>query len=359
LNSLVEKLAINYSLLFNAKTPMIPLTDTSWQTQSWQQLLKSAITEPEQLARILNIELEAGYKNGAAAFPLRVPWPYLARIKRGDPTDPLLLQVLPQAAEALEVPGYQLDPLQELSQSPAPGLIQKYHSRVLVVTTGACGIHCRYCFRRHFPYEDFQPDQTDWDRIFESISADTSIEEVILSGGDPLLLNDRQLAKIADRLSQIPHIRTLRLHTRLPIVIPQRIDSALLAWIRASDLNIIMVVHTNHANEIDSLVANAMAELRGAGVTLLNQSVLLRGINDRVEDLVTLSRTLFYAGILPYYLHVLDPVAGAAHFDLTEASAQALMAEVTKRLPGYLVPKLAREIPGEASKTQLAYPATV
>jgi len=340
---------------------MIPLTDTSWQTQSWQQLLKSAITEPAQLARILGIELDREFANdlgktAETAFPLLVPWPYLARIKRGDRADPLLLQVLPQAAEALAVPGYTLDPLQELTQSPIPGLIQKYHSRVLVVTTGACGIHCRYCFRRHFPYEDFQPDQADWDRIIESISADTSIEEVILSGGDPLLLGDRQLAKIAERLSQIPHVHTLRLHTRLPIVIPQRIDSALLAWVGASDLNIVMVVHANHANEIDSVVSAAMAKLRSAGVTLLNQSVLLRGVNDKVDDIVALSRQLFQAGVLPYYLHVLDPVAGAAHFDLPEVQAQALMAEVATRLPGYLVPKLARETPGEASKTQLAFP---
>lgn len=339
---------------------MIPLTDTSWQTQSWQQLLKSAITEPIHLARILGIELETELDIAAAdaiAFPLLVPWPYLARIKRGDRQDPLLLQVLPQAAETLTVPGYELDPLKELTQSPVPGLIQKYHGRVLVVATGACGINCRYCFRRHFPYADFQPDQADWDRIIESVSADTSVEEVILSGGDPLLLNDRQLAKIAERLSQIPHVRTLRLHTRLPIVIPQRIDSALLAWVNACDLNIVMVVHSNHANEIDPLVTDAMTKLRSAGVTLLNQSVLLRGVNDRVDDLVALSRALFQAGVLPYYLHVLDPVAGAAHFDLPEIQAQALMAGVAKLLPGYLVPKLAREIPGEASKTQLAFPA--
>jgi EF-P beta-lysylation protein EpmB len=357
---LVEKLAINYSLLFNAKTTMIPLTDTSWQTQSWQELLKSAITEPRHLARILDIEIETELDIAAAdtiAFPLLVPWPYLARIKRGDREDPLLLQVLPQAAETIAVTGYELDPLQELAQSPISGLIQKYHSRVLVVATGACGIHCRYCFRRHFPYEDFQPDQADWDRIIASISTDTSIEEVILSGGDPLLLNDRQLARIAERLSQIPHVRTLRLHTRLPIVIPQRIDSALLKWVSASDLNIVMVVHANHANEIDSLVIDAMTKLRNAGVTLLNQSVLLKGINDRAQDLVALSRHLFQAGVLPYYLHVLDPVAGAAHFDLPEVKARALMAEVATLLPGYLVPKLAREIPGEASKTQLAFSA--
>lgn len=339
---------------------MITLTDTSWHTQSWQQLLKSAITEPTHLARILGIELDIALDIAAAdtiAFPLLVPWPYLARIKRGDREDPLLLQVLPQAAETIAVPGYEHDPLQELTQSPTPGLIQKYHSRVLVIATGACGINCRYCFRRHFPYQDFQPDQADWDRIIASISDDTSIEEVILSGGDPLLLNDRQLARIAARLSQIPHVRTLRLHTRLPIVIPQRIDSALLNWVGASDLNIVMVVHSNHANEIDSFVTDAMRKLRDAGVTLLNQSVLLRGVNDQAEVLVNLSRKLFQAGVLPYYLHVLDKVAGAAHFDLPEVQAQTLMAEVATLLPGYLVPKLAREIPGEASKTQLSFPA--
>jgi EF-P beta-lysylation protein EpmB len=347
---LVEKLAINYSLLFIAKDLMIPLTDVGWQTQSWQALLKSAITDPAELARILHIDVPIF----SADFPLLVPWPYLSRIRPGDPLDPLLLQVLPQPQEAVEVAGYVTDPLQELGQSPVPGVIQKYHGRLLVVATGACGINCRYCFRRHFPYAEFQPSSADWEQIIRTVEADSTITEVILSGGDPLLLNDRQLASIAERLANIKHVTTLRLHTRLPVVIPQRIDAALLDWIGQTRLQVVVVLHINHSAEIDASVAAATRSLTAAGVTLLNQSVLLKGINDQVEILTDLSRALFAIGVLPYYLHVLDAVAGAAHFDLPETRARQLLAEVVKKLPGYLVPRLAREIPGAASKTNLA-----
>ncbi|MDP4597445.1 MAG: EF-P beta-lysylation protein EpmB [Pseudomonadales bacterium] len=329
---------------------MIPLTDVGWQTQSWQALLKSAITDPVELATILQIDVPIF----RSEFPLLVPWPYLSRIRPGDPLDPLLLQVLPQSREALDVPGYVADPLQELDQSPIPGVIQKYHGRLLVVATGACGINCRYCFRRHFPYAEFQPSRAAWDQIISTVAADSSITEVILSGGDPLLLNDRQLADIARRLADINHVTTLRLHTRLPVVIPQRIDAALLDWISQTRLQVVVVLHINHSAEIDPAVAAAARSLSAAGVTLLNQSVLLKGINDQVEILTDLSRALFAIGVLPYYLHVLDAVAGAAHFDLPETRARHLLAEVVKKLPGYLVPRLAREIPGEASKTNLA-----
>lgn len=329
---------------------MIPLTDLSWQTQSWQALLKSAVTDPLKLARILDIDL-SDYRS---PFPLLVPWPYLARIQPGNLLDPLLLQVLPQQLESLSVPGYSSDPLLELEHAKTSGLIQKYHGRVLVVATGACAINCRYCFRRHFPYQSFQPTSDDWQNIIESVENNESIHEVILSGGDPLLLSDRRLAQLAKRLAAIPHVTTLRLHTRLPVVIPQRVDSALLSWVEHTRLNIVMVLHSNHPNELDDAVFDATRRLRAAGVTLLNQSVLLRGVNDDVKTLTRLSHRLFQLGVLPYYLHVLDKVAGAAHFDLPEHVAQNLMAEVVKHLPGYLVPRLAREIPGEASKTNLA-----
>ncbi len=329
---------------------MIPLTDVSWQTQSWQALLKSAVTDPAQLAEILNIELP----HYQSSFPLLVPWPYLARIKPGNALDPLLLQVLPQPQESLVVPGYSSHPLEELEHARGSGLIQKYQGRVLVVATGACAINCRYCFRRHFPYQSFQPTTTDWENIIENVKSDPSIQEVILSGGDPLLLSNRRLANIAKQLAAIPHLTTLRVHTRLPIVIPQRVDAELVEWIEQTRLNIVMVWHSNHPDELDHSVSDAARRLKAAGATLLNQSVLLRGINDNVETLTSLSRQLFKIGVLPYYLHVLDKVAGAAHFDLPEQQARALMAEVVKQLPGYLVPRLVREIPGEGSKTSLA-----
>lgn len=334
---------------------MIPLSDISWQTQSWQHLLQSAISDPEELGRRLGLALPQVHNE----FPLRVPLPYLSRIRPGDPDDPLLLQVLAQPAEMLPQPGYSKDPLAEVSGDQAhgidphasTGLIQKYHGRVLIVTTGACAIHCRYCFRRHFPYSQVQPSQADWQQILDTVRADTSIHEVILSGGDPLLLNDRQLASLAHQIADIGHVKTLRLHTRLPIVIPQRINAALLDWIAAVPLKVVMVWHSNHPNELDDEVAEAAAKLTNAGVTLLNQSVLLRNINDSVEILVRLSESLFAIGVLPYYLHLLDPVSGAAHFDVDDAAGGALINAMRARLPGYLVPRLARETPGETSKT--------
>ncbi len=284
-------------------------------------------------------------------FPLRVPRSFVARMKIGDPNDPLLLQVLPHLRELEASPGYSLDPLQEEQVSPATGLLHKYHGRVLLVTTGACAIHCRYCFRRHFPYSDHTGD---WQSALTYISSDSSIREVILSGGDPLSLADEKLESLARAISEIGHVKRLRLHTRLPVVLPERVDANLLGWLSRSRLDKVVVLHVNHPNELDSATLAAMARLKSTGATLLNQTVLLRNINDNVHTLSSLSEALFQAGVLPYYLHVLDRVEGASHFEVPETDARRLARGLLAELPGYLVPKLVKEQAGASSKTPIS-----
>jgi len=330
---------------------MIPITDLSWQGHSWQSLVSSAIRTGADLAAALNLDLEA-LEQVESDFPVNVPLPYLARIERGNSRDPLLLQVMTSVSELL--PSGTTSPLQEEAFKLGFGLIQKYAGRVLVITTGSCAIHCRYCFRRHFPYADNQPSTEDWTKLFHQIEQDQSLSEVILSGGDPLMLNDRRLAWIAENLARIPHVTTLRLHTRMPVVVPQRVTSTLLDWMNKCSLNIVMVTHVNHGNEIDYEVKAAMKQLHRAGVTLLNQSVLLKDINDNAEALATLSNKLMDSGILPYYLHLMDPVLGASHFDVDETTGVALIAALRQSLPGYLVPRLSREVPFESSKQVIA-----
>ncbi|MEX0943044.1 MAG: EF-P beta-lysylation protein EpmB [Pseudomonadales bacterium] len=334
---------------------MIPLTDVGWQSQSWQWLLSHAVTDINELVRLVDIPLPPGLPDPWADFPLVVPLPFIHRMQRGDPEDPLLLQVLPRPHEMVSPTGFSKDPLRETLNTTPRGLLHKYHGRVLVIVSGACAINCRYCFRRHFPYEDVQPDSNHWQEIFNYIRDNTSITEVILSGGDPLILSDKRLAYIARKLSSIGHVTTLRIHTRLPVVIPQRVCTALTDWMAESRLAIVVVLHCNHAREIDAAVAASASRLAAAGVTLLNQSVLLRGINDTADDLESLARKLFECRILPYYLHLLDPVEGAAHFDVPEPEAVVLMQQLSAALPGYLVPKLVREIPGEPAKAQRSW----
>ena len=325
---------------------MIPISDTSWQTLSWQEVLKTSIKRVDDLLRILNLPKQPHFSE----FPILVPSPFLSRIEKGKPNDPLLLQILSSKLELTSVRGFSEQPLQESKYSPIEGMIQKYHGRLLIITTGACAINCRYCFRRHFPYSEFQPDTRQWQELIRFIAKDSSISEVILSGGDPLMLPDRRLKWIVDQLAEISHISTLRLHTRMPAVVPQRVNDELLAWMLKTKLKVVLVNHINHANEIDGFVATAMQKLQQAGVTLLNQSVLLKNVNDSTLALTNLSERLFSAGILPYYLHLLDPVAGAAHFNISSEQAVQLMTKLRERLPGYLVPKLVKEIPGKKSK---------
>ena len=271
----------------------------------------------------------------------------------GDSGDPLLRQVLPLDAEFQAAPGYGTDPVGDGAAMTVPGVLHKYHGRVLLTATGACAVHCRYCFRRHFPYNEAQAAAAHWQAALDYIRADASIAEVILSGGDPLSLSDRRLQEFVVQLDDIAHVRRLRVHTRVPVVIPARVDSALCAWLRATRLATVIVVHVNHANEIDAAVVAAFAALAAAGARLFNQSVLLHGVNDDVTALAALSERLFAAGVTPYYLHVLDKVAGAAHFAVAPAQAQALHRDLAARLPGYLVPRLVREDAGAAAKTWL------
>ena len=293
----------------------------------------------------------------ARDFPLRVPRGFVARMRRGDPADPLLLQVLPTAAELVAAPGYTADPLVEVDESaaasPVPGVLHKYRGRALLLVTGACGVHCRYCFRRHFPYGEHAPRGDGWERALEWLAANPAVEEVILSGGDPLAVSDEKLAWLVEALDAIPHLRRLRVHTRMPVVLPERVDDALVAWLGGSRLSTVVVLHANHAQEIDGTVSAAIARLRAAGAAVLNQAVLLAGVNDSVAAQCELSRALFDAGALPYYLHLLDRVAGAAHFEVPEARARELLHGVMAELPGYLVPRLVREVPGAPFKVPL------
>jgi EF-P beta-lysylation protein EpmB len=325
---------------------------------AWQRELAASTTEPEALLAALGLDprLLAGARAANETFDLRVTPSFLARMRHGDVNDPLLRQVLPLADELIDTPGYGFDPLQEHAATRAPGLLQKYAGRALLITTQACAIHCRYCFRREFPYSAWQDSAeegaTRFSAALEVIAADTSIEEVILSGGDPLSLSDARLTRITDALTGMRHVQRIRVHTRQPIVLPSRVDSGLLAWLRGVRKPTVMVLHTNHPNEVDDEVRAACAKLRGAGVTLLNQSVLLKGVNDDADTLAQLSRTLMDAGVVPYYLHLPDRVRGTAHFDVAEAQAQRLVGELSARLSGYLVPRFVREIPGAASKVQ-------
>jgi len=315
---------------------------------NWKTELQSTLGNPTELLQFLDLSSEEIQlaKEGISSFPVKVPASYLSRINKLDPTDPLLLQVLPLAEEDTKNPDFSNDPLDELSKQSIPGLLHKYHGRVLLVTTGACAIHCRYCFRRHFPYTEENPAQNNWDNALNYIMEDTTLHEVILSGGDPLSLSDTKLAGLIDKLEEIPHLKRLRIHTRFPIVIPTRMTSALISKLANSRLQTVMVIHSNHANELDDTVRDSLHKIRESGITLLNQSVLLKAINDTPDRLVALSERLFECGVLPYYLHMLDPVQGASHFHVSDEKAKTLLDSINSRLPGYLVPRLVREIPG-------------
>ncbi|WP_257297018.1 EF-P beta-lysylation protein EpmB [Endozoicomonas sp. YOMI1] len=322
----------------------------------WQEQLAGAITSPEQLLAMLQLSpgLLSPALKACQEFPLRVPHAYINRMVAGNPDDPLLRQVLPVGEECEHIEGYGLDPLAEQSQNPTDGVIHKYHGRLLLIVGGACAVNCRFCFRRHFPYQNNRLDRDSWSNAIEYIRSDTSIKEVILSGGDPLANSDRRLEKIAVELNAIDHVATLRIHTRLPVVIPDRVTDELINWFAKQRLQPVMVIHANHANEIDDSVGQAMFRLKQAGVTLLNQAVLLKGVNDSASVLIQLGEALFKAGVLPYYLHLLDPVHGAAHFDIPDVKATRLLKEVMANCPGYLVPRLVREIPGRPGKTWIS-----
>jgi len=331
---------------------MIPLSRLSVQTKSWQQQLAQAITDPLQLIEILQLpaSLAAKAKIAGRLFPLKVTRDYLDCINKGDPTDPLLRQVLPLADELLEEDGFAEDPVGDMDASVVPGLIHKYHGRVLLITTPACAIHCRYCFRRHYPYQAGSAHGQQINAALAYIGQHEDLSEVILSGGDPLSLSDEQLHRLVNQIEKIRHITTIRIHTRLPVVLPQRMTTKLLELLSNSRLNPVMVIHCNHPNELSVKVLQALSRARSTGLTILNQSVLLNGVNDNPATLMQLSQKLFSVNVLPYYLHMLDPVSGASHFNVDKQRAITLLNTLKNCLPGYLVPKLVEEKPGQPSK---------
>ncbi|KGQ65755.1 lysine 2,3-aminomutase [Gallibacterium anatis 7990] len=318
----------------------------------WTEYLATAVSDPIQLLTLLNLPLEPYQQHLAARrlFAMRVPMPFINKMEKGNANDPLFLQVMTDAAEFLQTPGFVKDPLQE-QDNAIPNLLHKYHNRVLLMVKGGCAVNCRYCFRRHFPYEANPGNKASWRKTLDYIAQHSEIEEVIFSGGDPLMAKDRELAWLLEQLNQIPHLKTVRIHSRLPVVIPQRITPELCRLLADSPLNKVLVLHINHANEIDELLSKQLQPLKQAGVTLLNQSVLLKGINDDAHILKALNDKLFATGILPYYLHLLDKVEGASHFWIDDERALAIYRQLITLSSGYLVPKLAREIAGEKSKT--------
>ena len=327
-----------------------------YQEQNWQSQLSDLITDPLELLEVLKLcpeQLLSGAILASEQFKLRVPRAFVGKMTVGDPLDPLLLQVLPHHLELEDYPDFVTDPLGEEQANQQPGVLHKYKSRFLLTLTGACAVHCRYCFRRHFPYQENLPKNEDWLNIKDYIESQPDINEVIFSGGDPLTLSNRKLKLWIERLESLPQIKFLRIHSRVPIVISNRVDEELVSLLKNSRLRIILVVHSNHAAELDDLTCARLSLLVQQQITVLNQAVLLKGINNSAQVLVDLSYRLFDAGVMPYYLHVLDKVKGAHHFDLSPKEINLIYKDVLENLPGYLVPKLVREIAGEKNKTPL------
>ena len=327
-----------------------------YKAQNWQSQMSDLITSPEELLKELQLSPEyllSGAILASQQFKLRVPRAFVGKMKLGDALDPLLLQVLPHHLELEEHAGFVTDPLGEEQANQLPGVLHKYKTRFLLTLTGACAIHCRYCFRRHFPYQENLPKNEDWLNIKTYLESQLDINEVILSGGDPLTLSNRKLALWVERLESLKQIKILRIHSRVPIVIPERIDAELISLLKNSRLRIILVIHSNHPAELDNLTCSKLAHLAKHNILVLNQAVLLKGVNDSAQTLVDLSYRLFEAQVLPYYLHVLDKVKGAHHFDLGAEKIDQIYKDVLASLPGYLVPKLVREVAGEKNKTPL------
>lgn len=323
---------------------------------SWQMAMKMAVRDPKELCRHLDLpdRFHQAAVQAARSFPLFAPREYIARMRKGDSQDPLLRQVLPIADEDCPVPGFDTDPVEEQAATLDPGLLQKYSGRALMVTTGACAVHCRYCFRRHFPYSESPSSPIGWESALAVLEQDAEFDEVILSGGDPMTLTDQRLQQLIGRLGEIQHLARLRLHTRLPIVIPQRVTPEFIAILQQTRLTPLVVVHANHPAELDGSTSDALGRLVDAGIPVLNQSVLLRGVNDDVNAMEDLCRRLVNLRVMPYYLHQLDRVAGAAHFEVPLQVGRELIEQLRSRLPGYAVPRYVQEVARQSGKTVLA-----
>lgn len=332
---------------------MIPLFEENLHSKNWQNELRNGIKDKNELLKLLDLQKDPRFseKDASELFPTRVPMPFIQRMQKGDINDPLLLQVLANATEFTQNASDSKDPLKE--QNGSAPLLQKYQSRVLIILTASCAINCRYCFRRHFPYRDFIPGSKGIENIIEYINNDSAINEVILSGGEPLLVEDHYLQRLLQQICQRTQVKRIRIHSRMPVVIPSRITFELKQLLSKLPVPVIVVFHINHPNEIDNLVSEKVKFLQNNNLTLLNQAVLLKGINDNSEILSDLSEKLFEIGILPYYLHQMDQVSGATHFNVDDEKAVKIMAQLLKILPGFLVPKLVREVPGFDSKLPL------
>jgi L-lysine 2,3-aminomutase len=317
----------------------------------WQQTLANGFSNAIELVDYLGLSRQLVSIAAQSQFKTRIPKRFVEKMAFGDAFDPLLRQVLAVDDELQEHDEYDLDPLGEKKATKLPGMLHKYHGRVLLTLSASCAINCRYCFRRHFDYTNNNPGKSRYQKAIAAILRDDSIHEVILSGGDPLLANDDLLKELITSLEGIKHVKTLRIHSRIPIVLPERITPAFLTLVKKTPLNTVMVFHCNHPNELDNDIKGASSKLKEAGCHLLNQSVLLKGVNDDVDTLVALSHQLFSFGIMPYYLHLLDKVSGAAHFEVTLCEAQQIYKDIQSLLPGYLVPKLVQEIAGRKNKT--------
>ncbi len=320
----------------------------------WQAILSEGFSSSAELLRFLEIPIEHAHTEAEHLFKTRVPRGFAKKMVRGNVRDPLLRQVLAVKEELISAESFIKDPLHEALHNPVPGLIHKYHGRVLLTVTGACAVNCRFCFRRHFPYDANNPGRQGWQAVFDYIRTNPSIHEVILSGGDPLLAPDTTLAFLFDALTDILHVKTLRIHTRLPVVLPERVDEAFCQLLDKQRFKKVVVLHSNHPNELGADVARACGALHEVGCVLLNQSVLLRGVNHDAETLVALSERLWACGVLPYYLHLLDKVEGASHFEVALSEGKQLVEFMRAHLPGYLVPRFVTEISGEKSKCHLS-----
>ncbi|MBW3541888.1 MAG: EF-P beta-lysylation protein EpmB [Planctomycetes bacterium] len=337
------------------ETKMTSMGQPAIEETGWERSLAAAIRDPDELIDRLRLEdaLRPPARRAAELFPLVVPHSFLNRMRPGDAADPLLRQVLPLGVELHATPAFTTDTLSEDAARRAPGLLQKYQGRALLIAAGACAVHCRYCFRRHYPYAAEPRRSDDWEPALKLLAEDRSLSEVILSGGDPLVLSDRRLGRLFERLEAVPHLRRLRIHTRLPVVLPERVTEALVELLVGGRLQKVVVLHANHANELVADAAVAATRLKDAGVMLLNQSVLLAGVNDCADALADLSERLIVLGVWPYYLHQLDRVAGAAHFEVPIERGRELMHELRRRLPGYAVPNYVQEVPGRPYKLPL------
>jgi EF-P beta-lysylation protein EpmB len=321
----------------------------------WKTEFSRCINSTDELLNYLQLDPQqlSVSQQAALSFPMQVPWPFVRRMEVGNPDDPLLSQVLPIDAEMQTMPGFSPDPLKEADHNPVPGIVHKYRNRLLLIVSPHCAINCRYCFRRHFPYEENRQSKEQWQQALAYISSMPEINEVIFSGGDPLAANDKFLGWLTEQIANIPHIKRLRIHSRLPVVIPSRINQQFFGWATTTRLKPVMVLHINHGNEINDELAASIAQCSANGILMLNQTVLLKGINDDAEILSALSEKLFDCGVTPYYLHLLDQVQGASHFDVGRDKAKQIYAQLQARLPGFLVPKLVTEIAGKRSKTQI------